>query len=424
MKNIQYQPSNLERFIPISLEKLILDLLNTSDLNSKDKELFIQFYTRYIAVFHAHSHTDLQYLKSLYHPFNPDKELIVNETSNAKQSSKNLKKELYTVLDNANFEEISTKELISSLNKTSPYGVKVSVDFEEFSDVRLFFRGASIKTESHRNWKRLKFKKQAVDIQVYRRLFVFLQPRNRNDWVEHLVKNNKLSLKKAEKKVDKSLHELGISGSKNIIYLKLFKDIPKDDLEMLFPNTRVQIRLFDKIKLGLMGGSGTAGGIMATITKFTAAIDPVSALIAVGGLLGVIWRQISKVFSQRAKYSAILTKNLYFYSIDNNMGALTYLADSAEAEECKEAILAYFFLLLKGKITQDELDKTIENYIGKQYNIPMDFEITDGLDKLQKANLLSRDNENISAVSLEQANSNLKIQWNEILTNTIQFDEI
>ena len=38
------------------------------------------------------------------------------------------------------------------------------------------------------------------------------------------------------------------------VYMRLFKDIPQEDLEMMFPNTQVQLRLFDKIKLGVTAG--------------------------------------------------------------------------------------------------------------------------------------------------------------------------
>lgn len=415
MKKTRYQADVLEHFIPVSIERLIADLLMSNSLTLEQQTLFKQFCTRYTSLLHAQSHTQLQRLKFLYQPFNPDKEALIIKKTTASEQLPELKTELYNVLDNANYEKISEDDLNKALNKISPHGVKVSVDFNDFSDVALFFRGSAIRTEFHRDWKRLKFKKRKIDILIYRRLFVLLQPRNKQDWIEHLSNTKKLSLKKAEIEVNASLKAIGINGDGDIVYMKLFKDIPRADLEMLFPNTRIQIRLFDKIKLSLMGGGGTVGGVMATITKLSATIDPVSAILAVGGLLAVIWRQISKIFSQRAKYSAILTKNLYFYSLDNNMGALSYLANTAEYEEGKEAILAYFFLLTGGKSTRDELDKCIENYIDQQYGIPMDFEIKDGLEKLQKANLLFHKDEEISVLPLIEANASLIQQWNDVI---------
>jgi len=420
MKKTRYQADVLEHFIPISIERLTADLLSSSLLTPDQQTLFKQFCAHYAALLHAQSHSQLQRLKFLYQPFNPDKEaLIIKKTETSEQLS-SLKSELYSILEDANYEKISEDDLNKALNKISPHGVKVSVDFSDFSDVALFYRGSAVRTESHRDWKRLKFKKREIDILIYRRLFVLLQPRNRQEWINHLSATKKTSLEKAEKEVDSSLKAIGINGDGDTVYIKLFKDIPRADLEMLFPNTRIQIRLFDKIKLSLMGGGGTVGGVMATVSKLSASIDPVSAILAVGGLLAVIWRQIAKIFSQRAKYSAILTKNLYFYSLDNNMGALTYLANTAEHEECKEAILAYFFLLTGGKSTHADLDKSIENYIDRQYGIPMDFEVKDGLEKLQKANLLTLQDETITALPLNDANASLVRQRNDAIYNSTE----
>lgn len=414
-KKIQYQSEILERFIPISLERLIADLINAAELSVEQQADFKQFCNRYIALFHARAHSQLQDLKNLYQPFNPDRDILIEHKPETDQQLKQLKSELFSVIENANFEKLSETALNEALNKISPHGVKVSVDFEEFVEVALFYRGSATRRELHRNWKNFPYKKEWIDMPIYRRLFVFIHPKNKQQWVEYLITSKKISRKKAEKKATAYFEELAISGEEDVLYMKLFKDIPSADLEMLFPNTKVQMRLFDKIKLGVMGGGGTAGGVMATITKLSAAIDPISAIIAVGGLLGIIWRQIAKVFSQKAKYSATLTKNLYFYSLDNNMGALTYLVDNAETEECKEALLAYFFLLTGGESSREQLDKRIEGYIYKQYDIPMDFEIDDGLRKLQRSELLSSKKETLNVIPVVEANLKLKQHWNNVI---------
>jgi len=421
--NIRYQAEVLERFIPISLERLIADLVS-SDLLPRSQQLeFSQFCRTYTTLFHAWRHRELEQLKQLYRPFNPDRDTLILGMSEKDQPLFDFKTRLYEVLDQANYERLSEHTLDEALNKISPHGVKVSVDFDEFVDVALYYRGSAIHTELHRDWKRLQFKKKPVDVLIYRRLFVLLQPKNRQQWIEHLIKNKKLSHRKAEKKADEALKALGVDGDHEVVYLKMFKDIPRADLEMLFPNTRVQIRLFDKIKLAVLGGGGTAGGVMATASKLSAAIDPMSALMAIGSLLGVLWRQIVKIFSQRAKYSAILTRNLYFYSLDTNMGALSYLADMAETEECKEAVLAYFFLLAAGSCDRESLDQKIESYINKQYALPMDFEIDDGLAKLQQANLLITKDGGFQAQPLSSALQNLKQQWNQIMNVDLQMGE-
>lgn len=411
-----YQSDILERFIPIALEDLVHDLLNSQRLPVELKAEFKVFCSTYIALFHAQTHRSFREIKEGYQPYNPDRDTVINTSGKTTRSLIELRGMLYSILDNANYERISQKDLDEALNKTSPHGVKVSVDFADFSEVSLFYRGSAVTTKLYRNWKKLSFKKKPIDIFIYRRLFVLLQPKSKQQWLEYFMDSKKMSFKKAEEQAELAFKNSVLSHEDHVIYLKLFKDIPRADLEMLFPNTRIQMRLFDKIKLGVMGSGGTAGGVMATLSKFSAAIDPISALISIGGLLGVIWRQIAKVFSQRAKYSAALTKNLYFYSLANNMSALSYLANSAEEEECKEAILAYFFLLIGGTSRRLEVDEGIEAYIQEHYHLSMDFEIDDGLNKLKKSNLLTRyEDEVIVAVSLEGANKELKRQWLKLI---------
>ncbi len=409
---IQYQDDKLERFIPIGLDRLIADLEQSQQLANDQQALFQQFAECYNTLFHAQTYQHLQPLKKSYRPFNPDSDSVHRKPLSPSTITK-FKTGLYQLIDDANYEKLSEKDLNEALNKISPHGVKVSVDFDDFQDVAIFYRGSAYQQQEIRDWKTLKLKKKTLQIRIFRRLFVVLHIKTRQQRIQELIDNHHVSPKKAAKKIDAAYKALGIEDSRERIYLKLFKDIPKDDLEMLFPNTKVKIKLFDKIKLGIMGGGGTAGGVAATLSKLSAAIDPISAIIAIGGLLGVLWRQIAKVFNQRAKYSAILTKNLYFYCLDNNLGALTHLIDSAESEECKEALLAYYFLLSGGAKEKDALDREIEDYIQQTYAIPMDFEIDDGLRKLNQAGLIQQDGGKISAIPLQTAIQKLNHQWRQ-----------
>ena len=40
--------------------------------------------------------------------------------------------------------------------------------------------------------------------------------------------------------------------------------MPRSDVEMIFPNTKVRFRLFDKIKFGVTAGSGLGMGVVGT----------------------------------------------------------------------------------------------------------------------------------------------------------------
>ena len=72
------------------------------------------------------------------------------------------------------------------------------------------------------------------------------------------------------------------------IYLKLFKNIPRTDIEMVFPNTAVRFRMFDKIKLGVSASGGLGMGVVGAAGKIALlASNPLAAAGAVFGLGGI-----------------------------------------------------------------------------------------------------------------------------------------
>ena len=72
----------------------------------------------------------------------------------------------------------------------------------------------------------------------------------------------------------KDVEELPFQPGSTII--KLFQDVPRADLEMLFPNARVRMRLLDKL---LIGVPAVVSGIIMVVTKLIAALIPVLLLL-------------------------------------------------------------------------------------------------------------------------------------------------
>ena len=87
--------------------------------------------------------------------------------------------------------------------------------------------------------------------------------------------------------------------SSDYIYIKLFKNMPRSDVEMIFPNTKVRFRLFDKIKFGVTAGSGVGMGVFGTVGKIAIASNPYTLAAAVAGLGGVALRQATTFINQR-----------------------------------------------------------------------------------------------------------------------------
>ena len=107
-----------------------------------------------------------------------------------------------------------------------------------------------------------------------------------------------------------------------------------------------------------------------------------------------------------------LTRNLYFKNLDNNAGVFHRLANDAEEEESKEAILAYYFLLTsEATLNKAELDQKIEHWFDSRWNCSIDFEIEDALRKLLALGLVETVDGQLGAISTDQGIRILDQRW-------------
>ncbi len=403
---IDYNNDIKERFIPIAYDELLsssLSYLNI-DNNIEYKKIWKSIHRYYYYKFY----NEINSLKRQYQPFNPDSDIVSSiEITPDKyiQKEKKLFNHIKPLLNHANYEILTHQMLEDTMNKTSPYGVDVSVDFNDYEKIELYYRGESIQIDEIRDPKKLYIKKKLITEPIYRRLFLIIKPKLLNDRAKEIAKESGKDIETIITKLKKQNPLLSQDNSRHNIYIKLFKNIPQMDLQMLFPNTKVKMRLFDKIKISILGGGGTIGGGSTLIAKLgAAAIEPMSALLALGAFAGILWRQVKEVMFRRTHYMAQLAKNLYFHSLDNNAGALNYMINMAQEEESKEVFLVYIFLSQEPTpITIESLDNKIEEYVKRSYNIEMDFEVDDGLVKLRELNLLIQDGDMVSVIEPKYA---------------------
>lgn len=312
-------------------------------------------------------------------------------------------------MDKANFEQVSEADLAMALSEDSLFKIKLHVDFDEFAEVLLYCRGESVRTESLPTL--LGLKQRDVQFVNYDRVVIYI--RFRDDLDPKLAAAREIK-----------------PGS---VILKLFKNVPKADLEMLFPNTAVRMRLVDKLMIGIP--AVVSGGVVIS-TKLGATLvllgslfgfwlglhsTPVeldkAALIAlfagVGAVGSYLWKQFNNFKNRKLRFVQSLTQNLYFKNLDNNAGVFHRLIDDAEEEECKEAILAYYFLLVHDTpVSRPELDRMIERWFAQQHSCVLDFEIDDAINKLKRLQLVSEESDGaLVATPLSEALISLDTHW-------------
>jgi hypothetical protein len=206
--------------------------------------------------------------------------------------------------------------------------------------------------------------------------------------------------------------------SSDFIYVKVFKRIPQIDIEMLFPNTKVNFRPLDKLKLMVTAGGGTVAGVAGTATKLLAATNPFTLAFGVFGLSAVIFRQAMKFFHTRNHYMMVLAQNLYFCSLANNRGALTLIADGAEEEDAKEDMLLYAFLA-RNPADHDalpELKEMITRFLKERCGVSVNFDVEDALKRLRADGLVTVDaNGKFNAVAPQDARAHLDRLWDRLL---------
>ena len=388
---ISQKESRLERFIPYRRSDIITMCVDDGELDTNNSVAFNSLCEILCGIFHYKMHRSLEILKDCYAPFNPDIDTArMQSTSTSQKESyeKRLEQELTAVLNRANFERISESEVTQSLQQESLFKVKLYIDFDDFEEVLFFRRGVSKRTEIIRSWFRLK--KDEIEITLYERVVIYVR------FKDHSYFNQ-------QQRTD-LLFEPGTS------LIKLFRNVPKNDLEMLFPNTEIRMKPIDKL---LIGVPTAVGGLFMLITKLGSTLLLVFAVIAfwlglrsepatinqstlialavgMGGLGGFLWRQFNKYKNRKIQFMKQLAENLYHKNLDNNAGVFFNIIDAAEEEECKEVILAYYHLLIaKQSKTTTQLDRDIEQWFKEKYQCEIDFEMDDAINKLIQLGLVT-----------------------------------
>ena len=295
-------------------------------------------------------------------------------------------------LEQANFTRVDPAEVHIILTKDSHYGLDLQVDLNAFEEILIFYRGATTITERRRDPLKAYVGWKEVKIPVFQRLFLLFKLKPFEDRVREVMQEQKIDRSDAERYVKRMRGMLPAAVSSDYVYLKLFKNLPRSDVEMIFPNTKVRFRLFDKIKFGVTAGGGLGMGVFGTASKIALlTTNPIAFAGALVGLGGVAARQASNFVAQRNRYMVVMAQNLYFHAMADNRGVVTLLADRAAEEDVKEEMLLYSVLAKAPANIADlgHIDQAIEQYLTRTFNIDVDFDVGDALKRLKQDGIVT-----------------------------------
>jgi hypothetical protein len=384
-----------QRFIPFAKADLVEMLAAHPSLAEADRMRFRQVAATLGRIFQVDFGEKIDALKAHYAPFDPDRDVQLWRPANAdemREHERLLVEKLQLLLNDANYETLSDVDLAHALAEESLFNVSLFIDFDDFVEHVIYTRGIVVKRATV---KKLVFWNEEIDVPTFERVAILVR-----------FKPKAYFEGKRRKRLEFE------PGS---MMLKLFKDVPKADLEMLFPNTQVRMNTKDKLLLGV---PGVVGGIIVVVKTGASILGAalivwvlveaelkripphypqphqmaliIAALTAVLGLLGYLFRQYGAYKNRKLLFMKALTDNLYFRNLDNNAGVFHRIGDAAAEEEWKEATLAYFFLLAAdAPQTSAQIDDAVEAWLEKAHGARIDFEIADALRKLVALRLCS-----------------------------------
>ena len=400
-----------EHYIPFNKEFLLEQQLSAFAQDPKKVDDFKKLFDIIEHYYHYEAFNLNRNLKQNYALFDPDLSNKERKSFIGKSDFSVFKETLLTVLALGNYTRIDQKTLDVAFKESDLIGLNLSIDFNAFKDYELYVRGQHTAKEKV---KKYFFWKKEVEIEYYDRVLIYL---HYND--THFLKQNKVKLGKMPVE----------PGS---VVLKIFKRVPKNDLETIFPNAIPRMSLKDKMLLwvpGLFGGISllSAQVIPALINMYEAyqtgeSIDLLNSktslnqgLIALGILAAYCFRQYNNFVNKKIRYSKMLSDSLYFKNLGNNSGAFYSLLNSSEEEVLKETILAYTFLYKSEKpLTAEELDTQIESWFEEKLNTDLDFDVKDALKQLQNIGLGIETSGKWEVVPLDKALVIIDALWDSV----------
>jgi hypothetical protein len=400
------------RFIPFRKSDLVEMCLSQNTLTKEDRQLFRRLSGQLTRLIHASFHHETETLKESFSRISPDSDTQMVDLPTTMSVNRGLpafSKQLEALLEKANYERIDQAILNQALTQSSLFKLNLHVDFDDFAEVLVYVRGEEMVEEEISTFFGLK--KTKLTFPKFERVALYLRL---NEQLDEARQN-----------------ELGLEPGS--VTLKLFKDVPRADMEMLFPNTEIRMRTIDKLLIGVpalisggivvstkLGGSliliGSLIGFWLGLHQAEVELDNAAllALMAgIGALGSYLFKQFNNFKNRKLRFVQSLTKNLYFKNLDNNSGVFHHVIDDAEEEECKEVILAYYFLLASdAPMAVEQLDRHIERWIREQWHTEIDFEIEDAMNKLAQLGLAVEDGKGtFIALPLDKAKRQLDLLW-------------
>src|SRR5262245_27169501 len=235
----EMQPRPGDHYIPLRPADLMRKLGDEPAVTIFEREQFRQLCQLAGATIHHEYHARLEELKVAYAPFDPDDD-AANQFDLSEEERAARCRDLFTdfeaLLGRANYRKLSREEIEAAIRSPSAAGMRLKLDLELFERLEIYVRGHCDLSRRGRSW-RTRWREWTFMIAGYSRVALIFRLRERSPLTDPL--------------------------DTRAVVLKLFKDIPQEDIETLLPGANVQIGFFEQAQIVVP----TLSGIGLTLFK-------------------------------------------------------------------------------------------------------------------------------------------------------------
>ncbi len=360
---------SIETYIPLSPSTLIDYLIGRGELKPGHERPFRQCCADLDKILHERSASYQSQFSDAYSAVDPDAdERTPASLPDSLPASETLLEEHVSrllslcdeILTEAGFRRLEFDEISRCVGVVSQFGVPLHVDLEIFQKLVVYARGDIIGSRIRRRLRKL-YRRESVEVQVYQRMVLIFQLRDDDDSDENLVAS--------------------------AVHLRMFKNIPKQDVDTLLPGTRVRISGIDRVKIIIpsLGGFLMSLRRIAQTALLFAVITLKGGAILAALLIGYLVKSVFSYFQTKNKYQLNLTRNLYFQKLDTNAGVGYHSIQLGHQQLLLEAILAQYAILTSDQpLSNRRLRRKCERLIREAINVEIDFQVDRALQSLVK----------------------------------------
>ncbi|GAB1539583.1 hypothetical protein NUACC21_22500 [Scytonema sp. NUACC21] len=385
-----------EAFIPYRRSEIIELCLQDGQLNALETEKFKDFCQILSAYYHFRFHKTLEIIKDNYGSFNPNEDFQPLTQPTLEQYDEMESKVIdafHHILERANYILLPESTIQRALNKKSLIELKTQVDFKDFERFFFYYQG---EISEKILIKKLWFWQEEKTIDVFERLVLLIKFK---EAAYFRGKNNKRE-------------NLNFLPGKMYVYF--YKNIPKLDIELLFPNVVTSMTWKDRLLFGIPAIGAAIPLILKALPNLLLLIAAillvfnapsllqslglaleqhsnrnvmpvlVAALSLAIALGGFAFQQYNNYKNKKIKFQKDVTDTLFFKNLAINTSVFQMLIDIAEEQECKEIILVYYHLLTSPTpLNPQQLDSRIETWMERKLGIKINFDIHGPLNNLK-----------------------------------------